>query len=380
MFSAHSDIAVGVTADGKVHGWGNRNNILPRAVAPYDGSRGWYVPVQLDLSVGTGSYTYASLYRSSSVQVTITLVDSDSNVHFGYGTSTGIVWTTYSKQAVAAEAGILLTASGSVWSNSNPFNDSAWYEQTGFVKRITVTDGGSGYGPVPPAVTLSGGGGSGFGADAIVEAGVVTGVRIRHGGTGYTSTPTVTIAAPGGTGRQATATAAIDNSGFVFIRAHESALTRDCALITADGTLCNYSHASLTPFFSASAFECAKPLSPIGDVMIALQRDGTLVWLYMPTDAHTPTQETLLTGDYVDADFGDYARRSAWLLDSAGRLWAWGNNADYKLGDGTTTNRATPVQIGNHKWLGVYRGRFSTGESPIQYAIHDDAACDAQVH
>ncbi|MCL1899247.1 MAG: LPXTG cell wall anchor domain-containing protein [Promicromonosporaceae bacterium] len=32
-------------------------------------------------------------------------------------------------------------------------------------------------------------------------------------------------------------------------------------------------------------------------------------------------------------------------LDSAGTVWAWGNNANGRLGDGTTTNRSTPVQV-----------------------------------
>ncbi|MCL2013984.1 MAG: RCC1 domain-containing protein, alpha-tubulin suppressor, partial [Oscillospiraceae bacterium] len=34
-------------------------------------------------------------------------------------------------------------------------------------------------------------------------------------------------------------------------------------------------------------------------------------------------------------------------LKSDGTVWAWGNNEDGQLGDGTTTDRRTPVQVQN---------------------------------
>src|SRR5512133_1856957 len=34
-------------------------------------------------------------------------------------------------------------------------------------------------------------------------------------------------------------------------------------------------------------------------------------------------------------------------LKSDGRLWAWGYNSFGQLGDGTTTSRLTPVQVGS---------------------------------
>ena len=49
-----------------------------------------------------------------------------------------------------------------------------------------------------PTVTISGGGGSGATASATVTNGVVTAITITSAGTGYTSAPTVTIAAPVG--------------------------------------------------------------------------------------------------------------------------------------------------------------------------------------
>ncbi len=69
----------------------------------------------------------------------------------------------------------------------------------GTISRLYVPAGagGQGYDPIsPPAVTITGGGGSGATATAIVQDGVVVGFTITNPGTGYTSLPTVTIAPP----------------------------------------------------------------------------------------------------------------------------------------------------------------------------------------
>ena len=62
----------------------------------------------------------------------------------------------------------------------------------GAVTGFTITDGGSGF-TTAPAVTITGGGGTGATATATVTGGVVTGIAVATGGTGYTSAPTVTI-------------------------------------------------------------------------------------------------------------------------------------------------------------------------------------------
>jgi hypothetical protein len=64
-----------------------------------------------------------------------------------------------------------------------------------FVENLTLVTGGSGY-VTTPAVTISGGGGSGATAQATMAGGVVTGVSIMSPGSGYSSTPTVTLAPP----------------------------------------------------------------------------------------------------------------------------------------------------------------------------------------
>jgi hypothetical protein len=65
----------------------------------------------------------------------------------------------------------------------------------GFVSGITVTSGGSGY-TSEPAVTLTGGGGSGATAKAVVAGDRVSLLIILTAGTGYLSTPQVIIEPP----------------------------------------------------------------------------------------------------------------------------------------------------------------------------------------
>lgn len=65
----------------------------------------------------------------------------------------------------------------------------------GFVVAITVTDGGSGY-ATPPAITITGGNGTGASATATVLNGAVDKVIVGNAGSGYTGSPAVTIAPP----------------------------------------------------------------------------------------------------------------------------------------------------------------------------------------
>jgi hypothetical protein len=65
----------------------------------------------------------------------------------------------------------------------------------GFVVGVTVTYPGYGY-TNTPAVTITGGGGSGAQAVAVVSNGVVIAVNVLDAGTHYTNAPTVLIAAP----------------------------------------------------------------------------------------------------------------------------------------------------------------------------------------
>ena len=74
----------------------------------------------------------------------------------------------------------------------------------GSITEIVVTDGGSGY-TSSPLVSIVGGGGFGAAATAIVTKGVVSSILMNTNGTGYTSQPSITIVGGGGNGATATA-------------------------------------------------------------------------------------------------------------------------------------------------------------------------------
>src|SRR6266508_3833645 len=59
------------------------------------------------------------------------------------------------------------------------------------------------------------------------------------------------------------------------------------------------------------------------------------------TNRSTPVQASGLTG--VTAIAAGWNHTLA--LKGDGTVWAWGYNGDGQLGDGTTTNRSTPVQV-----------------------------------
>ena len=74
----------------------------------------------------------------------------------------------------------------------------------GSISGVTVTEGGSGY-TSSPLVSIVGGGGSGASATAIITKGVVSSILVNSGGTGYTSQPSITVVGGGGSGAEGTA-------------------------------------------------------------------------------------------------------------------------------------------------------------------------------
>ena len=129
------------------------------------------------------------------------------------------------------------------------------------VSSITVNSGGTGFTSVP-AVTITGGGGSGATATANLTTGVGS-ITVTSGGAGYTSAPTVTLSLPPGGGTRATATATVTGgavSGFTIINPGSGYLIPPTVTITGGGG----SGALATAHVTAAAADLVVALAQFG--------------------------------------------------------------------------------------------------------------------
>ena len=101
----------------------------------------------------------------------------------------------------------------------------------------------------------------------------------------------------------------------------------------------------------------------------AIKGDGTLwLWGYNGAgrlgtnnivDASSPVQTISGGTNWRSASIGGYHSAA---IKTDGSLWAWGNNTNGRVGDGTATNRSSPVQtiIGGNNWRSLSAGTSHT--------------------
>lgn len=97
---------------------------------------------------------------------------------------------------------------------------------------------------------------------------------------------------------------------------------------------------------------------------VAIKRDGSL-WIWGRKPDIVESQIPVRVGEDYDWAFvsaggghpGGSLVAHTFAIKTDGSLWAWGNNRDGRLGDGTTISRPSPVRIGNdYNWKLVSAG------------------------
>ena len=126
----------------------------------------------------------------------------------------------YVSGSFAADQGVVVKPNRWLSTLSINFGSSS-----GTVTSTAVATGGSGY-TFAPAITFTGGVGTGAAATAYVNNGALAQIAMTNVGSGYTSAPTATVAAPDiSTGTTATATATISlanvKRNFLLPRSYE---------------------------------------------------------------------------------------------------------------------------------------------------------------
>jgi alpha-tubulin suppressor-like RCC1 family protein len=117
----------------------------------------------------------------------------------------------------------------------------------------------------------------------------------------------------------------------------------------------------------------------------AIKTDGTLwVWGYNDgqmlgltrDNAKFATIDSDLDYTYINRSFTmvSMGKIVSYAIGFDGTLWGWGSNANRAIGDGTTTNRSVPTQVGiDTNWSKVIAGKSIIGPSDFHnFAIKTD--------
>ena len=169
---------------------------------------------------------------------------------------------------------------------------------------VQVNNGGTGYGANGSIyVTFSGGGGSGANASAVISGNVITQVIMNNEGSGYTSTPTVSI---GGSGTGANITATVNTTGIVDVATFSGRVW-----VAAGRTVYASSAVSPTDYTSVSAVAFNLTDSTLHGNIQALLSANNFLYIFGDDSINvfsnlqvTSTGATVFTNTNVSASIG----------------------------------------------------------------------------
>jgi len=107
-----------------------------------------------------------------------------------------------------------------------------------------------------------------------------------------------------------------------------------------------------TCWYHSAAIKTDGTLWVWGDNQVGALGDGTL-------DTKSSPVQTITAGtNWKQVAVGGYFTTA---IKTDGTLWTWGNNDSGQLGDGTSVNKSTPIQIAGTTWKQIASGYSSSG-------------------
>ena len=170
-----------------------------------------------------------------------------------------------------------------------------WYNNRALsLQSITVAEGGANY-SVPPLVTITGGGGAGATAEAVIDGntGAVIGINVTSNGSGYITTPTITI--NGSSTTPAEAVAVMKNN---LVRSFETHMKFDRVTY----------HTRIKEWSANTAYR-------EGDVIAHTRQDGdNLIRAAYSVKANIVTGTTFIPTDYTELPANVFATANDRIL------------------------------------------------------------------
>ena len=255
----------------------------------------------------------------------------------GTSTAVGVGGVLSGRNVVAVAAGathsVAVTEDGKVYTWGDTSNGRLGIGVvTGTLRSLSVAGTGRLYTNGAATLAVSGGGGIGATATGTFLGGTLNAVSVLNGGSGYTSSPTVSVTGPGGSGAtvgvtvgtlqstpvQVISTVALAGKKVVNVVAGGGSSGGHTLALDSNGLVYSWGKGTSGQLGAGSAVDQASPVA-------------------IPTTSWGTKKITMLAA----------GENHSLAVDEAGVLHAWGDNTYGQFGDGTvtTTGRSSPKAL-----------------------------------